>query len=324
MTDSRFLYALAAIFCFAALPVHAAGFQRIEVPASGPLQPLKGAVWYPCAQVTGRVTIGPYVLPVAENCPVAGESLPLVVISHGRGGTFLGHEDTAEALADAGFVAVAINHGDNAMAKGRIDDPSVFVERPADIKRVIDYVLGQWSGASKIDPARVGLFGFSRGGYTALVAIGANISSAKVLTLCQGNASPTCDQVRKGELPQPVHDPRVKAAVIADPLGIFFAGDSFGDLRGPVQLWSSERGGDGVTPEGVRDIAAWLPTRPDFRVVPNSQHFDFLGPCPAELAKSRPEICDDESGFDRLAFHKQFNAAVVAFFRQHLGGAEKP
>ena len=112
--------------------------------------------------------------------------------------------------------------------------------------------------------------------------------------------------------------------MIADPLSIFFAAESFNDLKAPVQLWGSERGGDGVTPEGVRDIVAWLPTRPDFRVVPNSHHFDFLGPCPAELAKSRPEICDDEPGFDRLAFHKEFNAAVPAFFREHLRDAQRP
>ncbi len=145
--------------------------------------------------------MGPNVLSVAENCPVAGEKLPLVVISHGHGGSFLGHHDTAEALADAGFVVVAINHpGDTTRDMSRADDPSVFVERPADIKRTIDFVLGSWSGSAKIDPERVGFFGFSRGGYTGLVAIGANLSLGKVLTLCEGAASPTCDQVRKGRL----------------------------------------------------------------------------------------------------------------------------
>ena len=39
----------------------------------------------------------------------APRSLPLVVMSHGTGGSFLGHFDTAMALADAGFVVVAMN-----------------------------------------------------------------------------------------------------------------------------------------------------------------------------------------------------------------------
>ncbi len=269
--------------------------------------------------------MGPNVLSVAENCPVAGERLPLVVISHGHGGSFLGHHDTAEALADAGFVAVAINHpGDTTRDMSRADDPSVFVERPADIKRTIDFMLGTWSGSAKIDAGRVGFFGFSRGGYTGLVAIGANLSLGKVLTLCEGNASPICDQVRKGTPPQLLHDPRIKAAVIADPLAIFFAAESFKDVTVPVQLWGSERGGDGVTPESVRDVAGWLPRKPDFHIVPNSQHFDFLAPCSADLAKLAPKICVDAPGFDRTAFHKDFNAQVVAFFRKRLADAQQP
>jgi hypothetical protein len=45
---------------------------------------------------------------------------------------------------------------------------------------------------------------------------------------------------------------------VADPLRIFFAADSFRNVSVPVQLWGSERGGDGVAPESVRDIAGWL------------------------------------------------------------------
>jgi predicted dienelactone hydrolase len=61
--------------------------------------------------------------------------------------------------------------------------------------------------------------------------------------------------------------------------------------------------------------------KPDFHVAANSQHFDFLAPCSADLAKNVPAICVDADRFDRAAFHKEFNAAVVAFFLEHLGGA---
>jgi predicted dienelactone hydrolase len=36
------------------------------------------------------------------------------------------------------------------------------------------------------------------------------------------------------------------------------------------------------------------------------------------LANNRPELCTDAPGFDRAAFHKQFDADVLAFFRAHL------
>jgi predicted dienelactone hydrolase len=72
--------------------------------------------------------------------------------------------------------------------------------------------------ASKIDPERIGFFGFSLGGYTGLVVIGANPDWA--IPLCQKSSSaPTCEQILRKEFRvQPLtHDPRVKAAVIADP-----------------------------------------------------------------------------------------------------------
>src|SRR5271155_5398799 len=54
------------------------------------------------------------------------------------------------------------------------DDLSAFLDRPNDIERLINFMLGASLVASKIDPRRIGFFGFSRGGYSGLVLIGAN------------------------------------------------------------------------------------------------------------------------------------------------------
>lgn len=318
MTLRRLVSCIA--FCLGASLTQAAGLKPLDIPAEGGLLPLKGAVWYPCSQPVNETRIGPFVLSVSMNCPLAGEKRPLIVVSHGKTGSFLGHRDTAQALADAGFIVVAINHpGDTSLDQSRTLEFPVFMERPADIKRTIDYMLGAWPDAARIDAERIGFFGFSRGGYTGLVAIGANPFFGKRLRFCEGRSDPLCEQVRTGTLPELSHDPRIKAAVIADPLSVFFTPDSFRGVRVPVQLWGSERGGDGVTPAEVAEIAGRLPTQPDFRVVPGSQHFSFLPPCPAELAQSAAELCSDQPGFDRAAFHADFNAGVLAFFKAQLG-----
>jgi predicted dienelactone hydrolase len=320
---ARFSFLFAAFGLGKSL-AHAAGFQFIEIPGDDSVQPLNGAVWYPCNQPPGNEKLGPFVLSIAKDCPVIGEKLPLVVISHGRGGSFLDHNDTAEALAKAGFVVVAINHpGDNALDNTRTDDFSVFVERPADIKRLIDFMLGSWTAAAKIDESDIGIFGFSRGGYTGLVAAGANPYFGKSLPLCDGVDTPLCAQVHKGELPELVHDPRIKKAVIADPVSIFFAKDSFSNMKTPVQLWRSELGGGGVTPESVADIIDEMPTKPDVHFVPNSQHFSFMAPCSPEFMQSARAICVDGPDFDRVSFHRVFNAEVVAFFRKHQTDTSK-
>lgn len=311
---------LAATFSLMAFIVHAAGFHLLDIPGTDDGPALKGAVWYPCAQPSVDVKVGPYVISVAKDFPVVGSKLPLVVLSHGWSGSYLGHRDIAETLADGGFVVAAINHGDSAMNPRRNGDPSVLIERPVDIRRVIDFMLGAWPDASRLDAERVGFFGFSRGGYTGLVAIGANPVLHKTPELCENNASLACVQAPSGERLALTRDPRIKAAVIADPLGNFFTSESWGNLKQtvPVQLWSSEHGGDGVTPESVAAIARELPTIVEFHVVPGARHFDFLLPCPTEIAKSAPDICSDSPGFDRAAFHKEMDAKVLAFFRKNL------
>ena len=130
-----------------------------------------------------------------------------------------------------------------------------------------------------------------------------------------------CAEIGKGKFPaqRPAADPRFAAAVLADlEFGRTFTLEGLKDVKVPIQLWASERGGDGVLPEDNEAIDENLPAKPDYRVVPNSGHFAFIVPCSAEAAKALPEICVDAEGFDRVAFHKEFNAAVVAFFRKHL------
>jgi predicted dienelactone hydrolase len=154
---------------------------------------------------------------------MSGAKLPLVVVSHGGGypsGSFIEHYDTAAALADAAFVVAAINHpGDSFGDMSRCHDLSEIVERPTDIKRLVDFMLGASPAAPKIDPERIGFFGFSRGGYTGLVLVGANPDWAGASEFCRRSSFPICAPILKGEFPaQPLtHDPRIRAAAILDP-----------------------------------------------------------------------------------------------------------
>jgi predicted dienelactone hydrolase len=315
----RFLAAIG--FCLTATLAQAAGLRSIDIPADADGPAIHGAIWYPCAEPPGKVRLDPFTLPGVEDCPLLGDKLPLVVVSHGRGGNFAGHRDTDEVLADAGFIVAAISHpGDSSFDLSRSDDLSVYVERPADIKRLIDFMLAASPVSAAIDRERIGLFGFSRGGYTGLVVVGANPDWAAATTVCQHSAGHVCAQILRKEYPnEPLtHDPRIKAAVIADPLAVLFTANSFAAIKVPVQLWASERGGDGVLPHDVAAVDANLPAKHDYYVVPNAGHFGFLAPCPAALVKELPELCTDAPGFDRVAFHAQFNADVLAFFRKWL------
>jgi predicted dienelactone hydrolase len=317
---------IAACLGLVAILAHAAGFRSIEVPADASGPALKAAVWTPCVAPAGEISVGSYVLAGVRDCPILGDRLGLIVVSHGYGGNYLGHHDTTEVLADGGFVVVALNHPDDTTSnKDAGANAAALVDRPTDVKRLIDFMLGAWPDAPKIDPQRIGFFGFSRGGYTGLVIAGATPDFQRAHVPCPNPSAPVCAPSRAGQsAPLWTHDTRVRAIVIADPLSFFPTQDSLKDAKVPMQLWASERGGDGVSPEDVAAVARDLPVRPDFRAVPNTTHFAFLAPCPPWLAKRVPQICTDDAGFDRIAFHRKFDAEVLAYFRAHLAAGPKP
>ncbi|CAB3907516.1 alpha/beta hydrolase family protein [Achromobacter deleyi] len=308
-----------ALLLASAGSAQAAGFQRLSLPMDMNGPALQGGIWYPCAAPAGQVKIGRVEMAATPDCPITEGAKPLIVMSHGSAGSFLGHHDTAVALADAGFVVAAINHvGDNALDKSRQGYLSIFSTRPREMRRLIDYLTGAWPGKAQLD-GRVGFFGFSRGGYTGLVLAGAVPDFKQGLSLCADEPGlPMCRDIRDGKIAaQPyVRDERIRAAVIVDPLNAFTA-DTLKAVSIPVQLWASAQGGDGVTPASVDAVRAGLP-QAEFHRVDGAGHFAFLAPCSAGQAEAMPAICADAPGFDRAAWHREFNAKVIAFFQSAL------
>ncbi len=318
---------LAAAFCLSMSPAHGAGLKFLHIPGGQDAPAIDAAMWSPCSEAPEDVQIRTLTVPASPDCPIAGERLPLVILSHGYGGWYLGHHDTAEALADSGTLVVAINHPHaNYADMSRANGLGVLIGRPVDIKRTIDFMLGDFADSAKIDPQRIGFYGFSQGGYTGLVLAGANPDFSKLPPRCSDPKAVGCSQVNQARPPQRpplpqtlTHDPRIRAMVVADPLSIVFqTAESVKDVTIPLQLWGSELGGGGgASPEDVATLARVLPRKPDFRIVPMAVHLSFMTPCPKIQMSS--EVCIDAPGFDRAAFHREFNAEVVAFFRRNLG-----
>lgn len=334
----RFAIGLAKVlFCsgllclsLAAMTVlHAAGLQRIHVPADQTGPELAGAVWSPCALPPGNVDLGrAFPLPGTLDCPIAASSLPLIVLSHGYGGSFSDLHDLAEALADAGFVVAAITHPAERGPGSHADELSAIIERPIDMKRLISFMIERWSEHAKIDAARIGVAGFSRGGYTALALGGGEPDWRKLTAICPPSSPlPYCAGAR-GNQPvaaiEPLNDLRIKAAVLLDPaFGPLFLPDGLTHVQVPIQLWASTYSGnnlslDGVSPSNVAAINDALPRPHEYRVADNATHFAFLPPCHLKTGQEINIVCLDAPGFDRQVFHRVFTAAVTQFFQAHL------
>jgi len=312
-----------ATLMLATTPALSVGFEHVTVPdPDGPA--LEAGIWYPSEAPPTSQPIGLYQQTVATGSAVAGRGLPLIVMSHGSGGSFEGHYDTALALVEAGFVVAAITHtGDN------YRDQSGFTRvenRPRHVKALIDFMLASWPHHDLLDPARIGMFGFSAGGFTALVLVGGIPDLTLVAPYCAAHPDEwACRRARESHSDARaaptafVHDPRISAAVVAAPaLGYSFTPEALAGIKASIQLWRGDSDELLPHPRHAQNVYEGLPTKPEYHVVPNAGHFAFLAPCTPMTERFAPGICRDPPDFDRAAFHREFNPAVVAFFKTKL------
>ncbi len=303
------------------------GFDEIRI-ANGSEAPLAGGIWYPTIDEPHDVSTGGLSQWVALNGTVKGRELPLIVLSHGGGGSYAGHYDTALALARAGFVVAAISH-----AGDTYDDQSKVMmlwRRPAQLSRLIDYMQSNWRERAVIDAQRIGAFGFSNGGFTVLVEAGGIPDLTKIDPYCASN--PTHDlctalaeagvhSVSVLKIPSDAWkpDPRIKAIAAAAPaFGFTFDRAGLAAVRIPVLLWRAADDRHQPSPWYEDHIRDALPLAPDYHVEAGAGHYAFLPPCSARMLKSAPRICADAPGFDRADFHKRLNAQLIQFFQANL------
>lgn len=310
--------------------VSAAGFTRISAESSAGMAL---GIWYPSDSPVPDSPNTPFRQALAVDAPVAEGHHPLVVISHGYGGWMGGHADLALSLADSGYVVVAPEHPGNHSNDQRAEPARWLVSRPQDIQRVIDYMLDSWPQAAHLDADRIGLYGFSAGAYTTLVAAGGKPDFASAKRHCQEvpdeficsegvlNGLDTVEQTAR--VAAVAGDSRIGAISVAAP-GLAFAFDSAGlsGVRVPVQIWS------GTLDERVPDasnasvLAENLHSDTELNRVEKAGHFAFMVPCNPRLEEVNPHlwqmVCIDAEGFDRSAFHHELNREIRTFFDRSL------
>ncbi|MCQ4161819.1 acetylhydrolase [Roseomonas sp. GC11] len=116
-------------------------------------------------------------LPVLLRLPEGEGAAPLVIVSHGLGGTREGLAYLGQALAAAGFIALHVQHPgtDESLWRGAADprlalaaaanNPQGALERLRDAAFLLDTLPGQPALAGRVDMARLGMAGHSYGAW---------------------------------------------------------------------------------------------------------------------------------------------------------------
>jgi predicted dienelactone hydrolase len=316
------------------------GFQAITIhdPVNRGTTP--GYVFYPSAQTSKITWRGAYEVHATPDAPPIGGAKPLVVISHGHSGSDLGHHDLAVYLASHGFVVATLEHPkDNFHDTSGVGTAAVLDGRPIQVKAAISELLNDPRWKPLIDPSRIGVTGFSAGGYAALMVVGAVPRFDLYVGYCKRRPQdPDCGLLEKLEsqgtatvalaaLQASVDrwgkpdDPRVRAAFVMAPLSLVFDKADLSRVDHPVFLYYGQNDQVLLPQENVLHIAPLIKTLAGNKMIPKAGHYVFLSPCSPQLTKDAPDICTDPPGVDRVAEHQRINASALAFFRKTLGVA---
>jgi predicted dienelactone hydrolase len=322
-----------------------AGTGLMELPATGSDGPV--TLFYPTDADNQTVRRGPFTFALAPDAAPKRGNGRLVMVSHGSGGAPWVHVDLARALVDAGFIVAMPEHRGDSYKDFSEPGPETWKRRPAEVSRAIDAVARHALFAPLLSTDRVGLFGGSAGGHTALSFAGGRWSPARLRQHCEQHIEEdfsSCagyttrlrgnwlDGIKKlivrGVLRERFDDPtwynhddpRVKAAIAAVPYAADF--DMTTLARPPIALGLITAGKDiNQIPHFHSDAVLAACQRCEVVAAsPDASHGVMLSPAPPDAVQSAiaMELNGDPPGFDRPAAVALMNRNTVEFFRKHL------
>ena len=285
------------------------------------------SIWYPNGG-GGAVTAIPgnavfFGDEAAIGADVAKGAHPVVMFSHGYGGTIHAQRWLASALAERGAIVVSVNHPNTSWGSFDLSEGVRHWTRAQDISAALDALLEDPAFAGHIDTSRIMAAGFSYGGWTALSLGGAVLDHAAFLAFCEANLDTTnaCPAFLSEEGNAQALDPddwnasyadaRITHVAAIEPA--FVWGLDAGDvvaLPDNVTLIGFGEGGDRLkdTDFDASGFAALLPGARIERFTPGF-HFTAMPVCKpagaAILAEDGDDpVCTDPEGTDRAAIHR--------------------
>ena len=318
-----------------------AGWRQISIPGTtADPAPIVAALYYPTQSDARTIGMGPFNVNVAMRAAPEAKLKGLILLSHGTGGSELGHSSLAEALAQSGYLVAALRHpGDNwqdrSLRQGSLE--RYVTERPRHASRVIDALLNdpEWKDriASDAKGPRVGAVGHSAGGYTVLALAGGRAEPTRFDAHCsaaraedpifcstgKARAPGTSTAATSPSLPSlpSLADTRVRAVVAMAPMGALFSAASLAQIRIPVAVYEAQQDRFLVPQFHAEWVAANVPGVEMHRV-PNAWHFAFSDTPTMAIPTEDGDLGANPPGFDRGEFLSRLQRELPAFFDKAL------
>jgi predicted dienelactone hydrolase len=324
------------------------GFKQTVQAEKGNDRPLKISLWYPVNEtVTKAETVGEnpvfYGLGVEQDVLAAPGKHPLVLLSHGYGGSWRNLNWLAGELVQSGYIVAAPDHPGTTFQN--MDDAEALrlLERPRDISRTLTVVLENTSLAGEIDDGKIAVIGHSLGGWTAIELAGGRYQADRALKDCTGDVMPAqCKDLKlmarigivgggkaRPELSQDLKDKRIRAAVSLD-LGPAsgFVPDSLAAIDISVLVYAA--GHETAEIAAIKSDSEYLrqhlpASSTPYREIGDATHFSFVQTCKPGADKIIEEespaegfVCRDGGGRNRADIHREIADGIVSFLHEAM------
>jgi predicted dienelactone hydrolase len=341
-------------------PLYKVGItQRAFIPAGNynwrgaKTHALISVIWYPADSnsIEKPIRIGSPDTPIANggnaapNANVYSQHLkyPLIVLSHGTGGSALMMGWLGTCLAAQGYIVAAVNHpGNNGLEPYTWQGFSLWWERANDLTNVINFMTSDSVFGQLIDPNRIGAAGFSLGGYTMIEIAGGIYDPSLLKEFCKSHQSNSLcsdppefpgliskiDQLASSDSEYQAsllragnsyRDSRIRAVfAIAPAGGPAFQTGSLKEISIPVEIVAGA--GDPIVPvtENAELFADNIPNA-ELKIFPGGVgHYTFLAVCTGSGQKDLPDLCNDLPGVNREEIHEKTVQLAIKFFKEHL------
>jgi predicted dienelactone hydrolase len=144
-------------------------------------------VYYPSTDEAKIGKRGPFLFEFAWQGAPARGNWRLIVISHRSGGSPWVHANLAQALVADGFVVATPEHRGENYKDPSTPGPESWKRRPAEVSGAIDVVSQDARFGPLLALDKVGMYGMSAGGHTALSLAGGRWSPARFAQHCEAH-----------------------------------------------------------------------------------------------------------------------------------------